>query len=220
MNKIVSTKITSVLFLAIVLVIGTIVTVNPLFIVGTQAEPDERNHNDRKDVTISSLNCNNINVNVNGLDLDILPPSLSTLLTGGEADATAYSYASGNRNYDSESSPNDNDFRFICINNNNNTIIEGEKPVLPTSPPIPQTCEECFEQKLNTTSLNNFLGFLSGVGFSLTDFCNALADQEGEGAIELAVTLNLKVVSISDSEIQAVIQCLKDIGFIPPPPSI
>jgi hypothetical protein len=216
MTKIVSTKTTSAIFLAIVPVIGTIVAVNSLFMVGAQAEPYDGIHNDRKDDTISSLNCNNINVNVNGLELDILPPSLSTLITGGEADATAYSYASGNGNYDSESSNTDNDFRVICINNNNNTIIEEETPIPPT-PPLPQTCEECFEQKLNTTSLNNFLGFLSGVGFSLTDFCNALADQEGEGAIELAVTLNLKVVSISDSEIQAVIQCLKDIGFIPPP---
>jgi Ca2+-binding RTX toxin-like protein len=81
----------------------------------------------------------------------------------------------------------------------------------------PTTCEECFEEKLSDISLQNLLGYLSGVGWGLTEFCNALADQEGEGAIELAVELNLKVVSISDSEIQSVIQCLKDIGFIPPP---
>ena len=65
--------------------------------------------------------------------------------------------------------------------------------------------------------MQNLLGFLSGVGWGLTELCDSLAEQEGEGAIELAVTLTLQVVQISDSEIQDVIQCLKDIGFIPPP---
>jgi hypothetical protein len=111
--------------LSIVLVIGTIVAVNPLFIVGAQAEPYDGIHNDRKEVTISSLRCNNINVNVNGLDLDILPPALSTLLTGREVDAAAYSYGSGNENYGSEtSSDTENNLRYVCINNNNNTVIE------------------------------------------------------------------------------------------------
>jgi hypothetical protein len=82
----------------------------------------------------------------------------------------------------------------------------------------PTTCEECFEKKLSSKSLKDLLGYLSGVGWGLTEFCDELADQEGEGAIELAVTLTLQVVQISDSEIQNVIECLKKIGFIPPPP--
>jgi hypothetical protein len=109
----------------------------------------------------------------------------------------------------------------ICINDNDNEltgIFRGEQESGNNNNENgPTTCEQCFEEKLSDTSLNNFLGFLSGVGWGLTEFCNALADQQGEGAIELAVELNLKVVSISDSEIQDVIQCLKDIGFIPPP---
>jgi hypothetical protein len=73
-----------------------------------------------------------------------LPPALSTLLTGGEADDNAYSYGSGNGNYGSKSSDSETDFKFICINNNNNTLVRGggeeeEEKTIPPSPPVEST---------------------------------------------------------------------------------
>ena len=74
MKNIVSTKNISAMFLAVILVAGTIVTFSPSFILGAQAAPfqdmDRENKADKKSVSISSLKCNNINVNLNG-DIDI-----------------------------------------------------------------------------------------------------------------------------------------------------
>jgi hypothetical protein len=78
-------------------------------------------------------------VDVNGLKPEVLPPSLSTLLTNGEIDDNLYSYESNSRNYDSETSGPENDLRYICINNNNNTVIEEEKELIPLTPPEPPT---------------------------------------------------------------------------------
>jgi hypothetical protein len=141
LNRIVSIKINA-LFLIIVLIAGTITLIFPSSITASAQtesyygmDQDRKSHG--KDVSVKSIKCNNINVNVNGLELDVLPPALSTLLTGGEEDDNAYSYGSGERNYGSESSGSETDFRFICINNNNNTVIEGEEPVTPPTPPGP-----------------------------------------------------------------------------------
>jgi hypothetical protein len=137
----------SAIFLAVILVAGTIATFTPSFMVGTaQAQPyygmDSDRESDRKSVNVSSLKCNNINVNVNGLELDVFP----SFLGGGEglaaetqdANTDASSFAGNGPNGGSEI----NDFRFICINNNNNTVIEEEEPI-PPIPPTP-TCDDCF----------------------------------------------------------------------------
>jgi hypothetical protein len=100
----------------------------------TNAIADFDNKVDRKQVSVNSLKCNNINVNVNGLELSILPPFLG----GGEVAATA-----ANTNTDANSFANNgdgsqiNDFRFICINNNNNTLTSSGKDTIPPTPPGP-----------------------------------------------------------------------------------
>jgi hypothetical protein len=76
---------------------------------------------DRKQVSVSSLKCNNINVNLNGLELDVFPPFLTNSGLAAEA-------ADDNNEPSSFAANNEgstvNDFRFICINNNNNTVNE------------------------------------------------------------------------------------------------
>jgi hypothetical protein len=92
--------------------------------------------------SLKKLKCNNINVNVNGLELDVLPPFLTGLISYGEvADEGLYgdnSYESyGDNSYESygEDRPlgSPTDFKFICINNNNNIVVLEEEP------PVPQT---------------------------------------------------------------------------------
>ena len=170
------------MFLAIILVIGTITLFSPSFMIGVQAQQYYGADNNYKksygkDVTVKSVKCNNINVNVNGFEIDALPPALSTLLTGGEADDNSYSYGSGNGNYGSESSGSEIDFRFICINNNNNTVIEAEEeppiPLTPPVPPEPETCEECFTTNLNTIEISRLLSPTATVSFnSLEHLCD------------------------------------------------
>ena len=136
MSNLILKKTTTAIFLTIVLVAGTFAATYPSFITGVNAEPyygmDKDRKSDKKDVSVSSLKCNNINVNVNGLELSVLPPFLG----GSEVAAEAVepnnddsSFAADNNGDGSQIK----DFRFICINNNNNTVIGAEEPV----PPVP-----------------------------------------------------------------------------------
>jgi hypothetical protein len=174
------TKKFNVLFFAALLLVGTIAASSQLFMLGAQAEPYYGMDKDRKDVKVSSLKCNNINVNVNGLELDVLPTALSTLLTGGEEDDNAYSYGSGERNYGSESSGSETDFRFICINNNNNTVIEEEEEEEeePPQPPEPitttltvtklVTCEDTRLTPVNGPTCPDLLATITENQFNIT----------------------------------------------------
>jgi hypothetical protein len=69
--------------LVILLPIGT--TLNNL---NANAIADYDNKVNKKQVSVSSLKCNNINVNVNGIELDVLPPALGGSIAAAEvADA-------------------------------------------------------------------------------------------------------------------------------------
>jgi len=125
----------SAMFLAVILVAGTLSTFFPSFMVGTaQAQlynggMDRDRDSDRKQVSVSFLKCNNVNVNVNGLELSVLPSFLSDDEIAAEAqDANTDANLFAN-NGGSNSGSTINDFRFICINNNNNTFV-GE-PISP-----------------------------------------------------------------------------------------
>jgi hypothetical protein len=168
LNKIVSTKKTSAIFLAIVLVAGTIAAFSQSFMVGAQAQPYyemDNNYNDNygkdsyksKDSNkiVKKINCNNVNVNANGLELDGLPPFLTGLTseaqTADEGQTGASSYGSGEGSYDSseQQSGSDKDFKFVCINNNNNTVVEVDDGVTPPTPE--EECILCFTNVLFLT---------------------------------------------------------------------
>jgi hypothetical protein len=229
-------KETSTFFLAIILLIGTITLIYPSFIIGAQAESYYGGMDkDRKSFNISSLKCNNINVNVNGLEFEVLPPSLSILLTNGEADANAYSYGSGKGNYASASSSSSeiNDFRFICINNNNNTVIGGEEPI-PPIPPVPPVdeCIFCFEETTQAVrdAINTFLAaqgvILVAPGIEIPADVNTfeqLCKWLTENApLELTRTQIINLISqflranptVDRGEVQELVECLIDADLI------
>jgi hypothetical protein len=160
-NSTKATKISSI-FLAAILIAGTITAVYPSFVIGAEAQPEtyygvdsykqsygkeSYKSKDSSSSIVKKVKCNNIDVNVNGLELKGLPPSLSGLLAS-EAEAAdeghygASSYGSGEGSYGSDGqSGSDKDFKFVCINNNNNTVIgEEEEPI----PEPDLACEECF----------------------------------------------------------------------------
>jgi hypothetical protein len=91
---------------------------------------------DKKQVSVNSLKCDNINVNVNGLELSVLSPFLGSEVAAEavESNTDVNSFAAGNN----EDGSRIHDFRFICINNNNNTVIWGEESESP-EPPTPTT---------------------------------------------------------------------------------
>jgi hypothetical protein len=196
LTKIILRKITSPIFLAIVLVVGTFTAVFPTFITGVNAQSESyyEMDKDRKQVSVSSLKCNNINVNVNGLSLDVFPPFL-----GGDSGLAAEA-AEGNTDPSSIAGNGDssqiNDFRFICINNNNNTVIEEEEP---------ETCEECFKKFLTPEQFDEAFE-------EIIAFCQ----DADEGAIfnETLFRLGLAELGVDDigGLVDRLIECLEDAG--------
>jgi hypothetical protein len=191
LNKIVLEKNISAIFLAIVLVAGTIVLSSPSFMTtaSAQAQPyygmdknydksyGKDNYKSKDNVIVKKINCNNINVNVNGLELDGLPPFLGNLLAseGQDGYGGASSYGSGSYGVGGQSGY-DNDFRFICINNNNNTVI-GEEEELPEPPePITTTltvtklvtCEDTRLTPVNGPTCADLLATITENQFNIT----------------------------------------------------
>jgi len=187
LSKSVLTINTNALFLASILVVG-IIGISSFTAYGE---------------IYQSAKCDNTNVNINGINQEqIQRQSENNHFDTSETEAQQLTpeealNALTNNNNGEPLLNVERNIVNICINDNDNEltgIFRGQQESGNNNENGPTTCEECFEEKLSDTSLDNFLGFLSGVGWGLTEFCNALADQEGEGAIELAVELNLKVV--------------------------
>jgi hypothetical protein len=93
----------------------------------------EFDNKDKKQVSVSSLECNNINVDANGLELDVFAPFLANSGLAAEAveGNTDTSSIVGNNGDGSQI----NDFRVICIQNNNNIVTEAEEEPTPPTPP-------------------------------------------------------------------------------------
>ncbi len=211
----------SVMFLAVILVAGTITMFSQSFMVGTaQAVPypdmDREKKEDKKNVSVQSLKCNNINVNVNGLELSVLPPFLG----GGEVAAEAVEPNTDASSFAGIGGANDgseiNDFRFICINNNNNTVVgDDEEPI----PPETSACTDCFSV-LTQTQINRLLAIVSAT--SIEVYCERLLATPNSPGESLDVRDALiNIPEITQPQFVEILQCLIDegvIGPLPPPP--
>lgn len=241
MNKILSIK-SNAIFLAVILVVGTIAAFSPSFMVGTvQAEPyygmdKTYKKSSGKDVSVKSIKCNNVNVNVNGLELNLTSvPLLGSLLTSeaqaDEGERDTGPYGNGERDYVDQSISNKN-FKFVCINNNNNTVIgiddEGETPIQ-----TPTGCTDCF---LSTTEggpippeLHEILELhLAGAPIIIepNDVPRIVSSIEGlcelidaNGGITEASIRNILIgafITITDpvSVINEIVECLREKGLI------
>ena len=231
MSKLTLTKNTNAIFLAIILIAGTITSFSPTFMVGTaQAEPYYEMDKDRKQVSVSSLKCNNINVNVNGLELSVLPPFLSSGLEAEAQDANTNANSFAN-NGGSNSGSQINDFRFICINNNNNTVIETETPIPPIDEcPEADEIESCFRQFLLDLLFPNFVDALElGITVeingqevtlrSFDDICEAL---DGLSTFDdlldaIATILSTAGISVGSDVVTDIAECIAETLGIPIP---
>jgi hypothetical protein len=249
LNNIVFIKRTNAIFLATVLVLGTIATISPSFMVGAQAQEYfgmERDYkkSDKKDVSVKSIKCNNVNVNVNGLELNLTSvPFLSGLLASeaheGERGASSY----GSDGSYGDKSRSDGDFKFICINNNNNTVIgvdDGETPIPPTTPPPVDECLLCFEETTQAVrdAINTFLDEQEEITVAdgivipadvnnFEDLCDWLADEAPLLLTQVQIDQLIDAFvgqtqpPIPRGDVEDLVQCLIDAGLIeviPPEP--
>jgi hypothetical protein len=205
-NSTKTTKISSI-FLAAILVAGTITAVYPSFVIGAEAQSEtyygvdsykqsygkdnSYKSKDSSSALLKKIKCNNIDVNVNGLEITALPPSLSGLLTdeaqaADEGERGASSYGSGEGSYGSGGQSgydNKNSFKFVCINNNNNTVVGGEEEP-EVQEPEPEICEECFaaNSTLRTEIIDALVDFEGSITISGPDY--VLAILAGTNTIE------------------------------------
>ena len=160
----------SAVFLATVLLAGTIALSFPSFMIGSaQAQPyygggmdndykksygkDNRDKDKSKDsANVKKVKCNNINVNVNGIELNATSfPFLNGVAAEEDdgADKSIGSYGSydggsyDGGSYGKHSDKDKDGFTFVCINNNNNEV-GGGNVTEPQPQPDEETCEECF----------------------------------------------------------------------------
>ena len=173
-SKIVSSKITSAIFLAIVLVAGTIAAISslsssPSFMINAQAQPyhgvdnsyEKSKDISSKSISVNKVKCINDNININGVN--------SGDVNVGNKGQVATSNAEGNLDaYSSDSSEGyyyDDDYKklFDCIinNNNNNTniVTGGAGNVTDGNGNVTDTCDTdvraCFDARLNDTQLQD-----------------------------------------------------------------
>jgi hypothetical protein len=231
LRNIISLKKNSAIFLATLLIIGTISTIVP----SIQAEPYYGADKDRKQVNVDSLKCNNININVNGLELDVFPSLLGGEVTAeateGQTDANSFA----NNNGGSNSGSQINDFRFTCINNNNNTVIE-ETPTPPEKEcPEADDIEACFEQFLPEGQFEELVDALeSQAGItveingqdvtlrSFADICSALEGLTVEQLREAVLDILREAFGEDRPVLKQLTICIEEaLGIedsLPPPP--
>ena len=220
MSKLASLIKINAVFLAIVLISGTIATILP----SAQAVSyNEDGYNPKyqsykgtsehkfKDnsVILNKIKCNNINSNNNGVDDSLgLPISDDAIAEAqsedkGQATTAANDWGLGERNGHKQ---NNNEFKFVCINNNDNEIT----PIPSPEPTI--TCEECFTEHLtpeqlavlNSVLINFKIPFFPGVPESeiliditnLPAFCTILTVLQGEEAKSNAIRILLFFVNL------------------------
>jgi len=189
---------------------GTIAASLPLFMLeAVHAEPYYKMDKDKKDVSVSSLKCNNINVNVNGLELEVFPPFLADsglIAEAQDANTDAISFTAGNNGDGSQI----NDFRFICINNNNNTVIE-EGPTTATLTVKKQVfgCDNFDPVEMDCDFQNNSEEWLDCNNSAISDtiFCQSLPESIFD--IEVLDDQNSQIQQFEGSEQGTTIQNLE-----------
>jgi hypothetical protein len=201
MSKSAKTTKANAVFLATVLVAGTLALLSPSFLTGAQAyvmdnnyksyEPDYGkeyvmdSYKSKDSVSVSKIKCNSINVNLNDIAINALPTSLRNLVTELQAEdegATGSSF-SGN---DGRSSDSHSDSKVVCINHNNNN---GEEDGADKDK-CADAVEACFAASLEDTELNTLTTALKSqagvtvpigaeilVFHSFADICEQLADR-------------------------------------------
>ena len=159
-------------------------------------------------ISISKIKCENVNNNFNNNVIGNL--SIGNSGRGGVAsdDGTngalnANAYGNNGERYNDGYNKKDKD--FSCIINNNNTInnvIEGNE----TTPEVPLTCIECFEEFLTPAE---FELIVSAIG-SLDRFCDVVLPDLFES--DLREFLEFR--GIEGDSIDNLIECLLEAGIV------
>jgi hypothetical protein len=194
-------------------------------------------------VSITKLNCINVNNNING---DVIGNvNVGNSANGATADngnneaLNSNGYGSNDRNNDGYQ--NSNGFSCISTNNNNNSIVTGGGNATNgngTNGNVTLTCEECFVSILNETQIADLELFFAGAGIiinidpfstitinNFTTFCQFLANAEldffpppfGFDLLTNYVRQLLDPIDANEVTIDELVVCIaKDLGLAVP----
>jgi hypothetical protein len=194
------------MFLAIVLVLGTVAFTAPSFMTNVQAtsdrekdydhdedkksyDKDDRDYDKSKkesssSVSIKKVKCNNINVNLNGLDVEIGVPNGNGPVNG---DVAVAQEAEDDEESESNSIETNNDKshegrdRQSDSNKDSKIVcINNNNNIVVGEEPEPPTCEECFTTVLTDEELEDLIQAFEedSEGFisSLNDLCEFITE--------------------------------------------
>jgi hypothetical protein len=145
LNRVYITTKSISLFLATILVTGTITAffpssfmteVNALSDYGMMMDDDDNYKSKYSLYEQDNINCNNFNLNANGLNVNVIPESLRGLIASqaqtevGSTDIGTSALDNGEKRFGSYDDKKD--FTYVCLNNNEN---EQPIPTTPTPPP-------------------------------------------------------------------------------------
>lgn len=214
MNKKVSIKRTSAIFLATVILVAGII--------GTGLYSPLNSYGE----IYKNAKCDNTNVNINGIDQEQIQRqdvtndlgTENTGLTGQELTPEEAMNALSNGNGNGEPLLNIvKNIVNVCINDNENEltgIFTGEQ----NQAINPLTCEECFTTVLDENQLMQLQDFLSAIGVvDLNGFCELLSDPTVPNENKLfAVLISLIVgAGVEDvDQLNRILECLENIGLI------
>lgn len=199
----------SAIFLAVVLVVGTISTIIP----PSFAQPDYRNTdpyardpyaNDPTGVNIQKIKCVNSNVNVNGIEITEIPQN-GDVTTAEAANEGENALDSGNTQNGLDEINFDKNLVNICANINlNEQINENEI-----------TCEDCFTENLDAEELQRVLNVLERLfDADLEELCEFLSTSPDNQEKLLILLIIVVRAEIPDEDILAIAQCLEELGLI------
>jgi len=239
LNKIVLRKTTSAMFLAIVLVLGTIAFTAPSFMTNAHATSDhERDYDNDEDkksydkddrdydkskkesnsVFVKKVKCNNINVNLNGINANIgLPnngPVTGPIAVAQEEvdddDEESNSIENDNaRSSDGRDGQSESDTNSRIVCINNNNKIV-------VGEEIELTCEDCFTTVLTDEELDDLIQAIieNGGPPSLQELCDFIAgdlSEEGRAFISDRLLVLGEDVEISEDKINEILDCLEEV---------
>jgi hypothetical protein len=193
------------MFLAIVLVLGTITLMSPSFMTNAQAtsdrerdydndedkksyDKDDKDYDKSKDsssssVSIKKVKCNNINVNLNGINANIGLPNNGPVtgpIAVAQEEADDDDEESNSIENDNARSSDGRDGQSDSDTNSRIVCINNNNNIVSVGEPEPPTCEDCFTTVLTEEELDDLIQAIEedseGLVSSLEELCEVFTE--------------------------------------------
>ena len=175
---------------------------------------------DSNSVSLSKINCENVNNNFNNVVIGNLNIGNSGEQEAGNSNGAlnANTYGNAGERYN-DGYQKDKDKDIQCIINNNNTIITGDGGNA-TDGNVTGTCEECFTLNLNAAQIEDVENLLSlqtnNAITTIEGLCDFLSNPDTTNDAKILLLGSVLILDVGVEIRQAIASCLIDLGLIEP----